>query len=78
MSWLAILVFPSVEDKPWTALLSVAANLGKKENWLGRSPAPPTRYLAIRITLQIAERVRDLTLFDLAIDSKLRACDLPS
>lgn len=31
---------------------------------------------AIRVRLQIAERTRDLTLFDLAIDSKLRACDL--
>jgi hypothetical protein len=31
---------------------------------------------AIRIRLQIAERTRDLALFDLAIDSKLRACDL--
>ena len=31
---------------------------------------------AIRVRLQIAERTRDLALFDLAIDSKLRACDL--
>lgn len=31
---------------------------------------------AIRVRLQIAERVRDLALFNLAIDSKLRACDL--
>ncbi|MBL0949136.1 MAG: integrase, partial [Pseudomonas sp.] len=31
---------------------------------------------AIRVRLQIAEKVRDLALFDLAIDSKLRACDL--
>ena len=31
---------------------------------------------AIRVRLQIAERIRDLALFDLAIDSKLRACDL--
>jgi integrase len=31
---------------------------------------------AIRIRLQIANRIRDLALFDLAIDSKLRACDL--
>lgn len=30
----------------------------------------------IRIRLQIAEKARDLALFDLAIDSKLRACDL--
>ncbi|MDD2031325.1 MULTISPECIES: tyrosine-type recombinase/integrase [unclassified Pseudomonas] len=31
---------------------------------------------ATRARLQIAERTRDLALFDLAIDSKLRACDL--
>jgi integrase len=31
---------------------------------------------AVRIRLQIASRIRDLALFDLAIDSKLRACDL--
>ncbi len=40
---------------------------------------PPLRLKdiwAIRVRLQIAERTRDLALFDLAIDSKLRACDL--
>jgi len=31
---------------------------------------------AIRIRLQLAEKTRDLALFNLAIDSKLRACDL--
>jgi len=31
---------------------------------------------AIRIRLQLANCARDLALFDLAIDSKLRACDL--
>jgi integrase len=31
---------------------------------------------AIRIRLQIAKNVRDLALFNFAIDSKLRACDL--
>jgi integrase len=31
---------------------------------------------AIRVRLQISNRVRDLALFNLAIDSKLRACDL--
>ena len=31
---------------------------------------------AIRIRLQLNHRVRDLALFNLAIDSKLRACDL--
>ena len=31
---------------------------------------------AIRIRLQMANRCRELALFNLAIDSKLRACDL--
>ncbi len=31
---------------------------------------------AIRVRLQLAENIRDLALFELAIDSKLRACDL--
>jgi len=31
---------------------------------------------AIRIRLQLSHRIRDLALFNLAIDSKLRACDL--
>lgn len=31
---------------------------------------------AIRVRLQLAERTQDLALFNLAIDSKLRACDL--
>ena len=31
---------------------------------------------AIRIRLQLGHKIRDLALFNLAIDSKLRACDL--
>lgn len=31
---------------------------------------------AIRVRLQLAKRIRDLALFNLAIDSKLRGCDL--
>ena len=31
---------------------------------------------AIGVRLQLAERRRELALFNLAIDSKLRACDL--
>lgn len=31
---------------------------------------------AIRVRLQIYGKIRDLALFDLTIDSKLRACDL--
>jgi hypothetical protein len=41
-----------------------------------KSPLKLKEIWAVRIRLQIANRVRDLALFDLAIDSKLRACDL--
>ena len=51
---------------PWNKgkLVSQKAPLKLKDIW------------AIRIRLQLSERTRDLALFDLAIDSKLRACDL--
>ena len=39
-------------------------------------PLQPKEVWAIRIRLQLAGRVRDLALFNLAIDSKLRGCDL--
>ena len=43
----------------------------------GQKPALKLKEVwAIRIRLQLAERVRDLAMFNLAVDSKLRACDL--
>jgi hypothetical protein len=42
-------------------------------------PKPPLKLkkvLAIRIRLQLAKRTRELALFNLAIDSRLRGCDL--
>ena len=53
-------------QKPWNKgkLVGQKLPLKLKDIW------------AIRIRLQITDRVRDLALFDLAIDSKLRACDL--
>ena len=41
-----------------------------------KSPLKLKQVWAIRIRLQIADNVRDLALFNLAIDSKLRSCDL--
>jgi integrase len=41
-----------------------------------KAPLQPKEVWAIRVRLQLAERVRDLALFNLAIDSKLRGCDL--
>jgi len=53
---------------PWNKgrLVGQKAPLKLKEIW------------AIRIRLQLAGKVRDLALFNLAIDSKLRGCDLVS
>lgn len=41
-----------------------------------KPPLKPREVWAIRVRLQIAGRTRDLALFNLAIDSKLRGCDL--
>lgn len=41
-----------------------------------KSPLRLRDIWGIRIKLELAYKVRDLALFDLAIDSKLRACDL--
>jgi integrase len=41
-----------------------------------KSPLQPKHVWSIRTRLQLDGRLRDLTLFNLAVDSKLRACDL--
>ena len=41
-----------------------------------KSPLKLKEIWAIRIRLQLAKRTRELALFNLAIDSKLRGCDL--
>lgn len=41
-----------------------------------KPPLKPKDIWAIRIHLQNANQVRDLAMFNLAIDSKLRGCDL--
>jgi integrase len=53
-------------DVPWNKgkLIGQKAPLKLKEIW------------AIRIRLQLGHRARDLALFNLGIDSKLRGCDL--
>lgn len=52
--------------QPWNKgkLVGQKAPLRLKEIW------------AIRIRLQLAERTRELALFNLVVDSKLRSCDL--
>lgn len=59
-------IFATCSRQPWNKgkLVGQKAPLRLRDIW------------AIRGRLQIAERTRDLALFDMAIDSKLRACDL--
>ncbi len=48
-----------------------------KGKLIGQKPPLKLKEIwAIRIRLQLAKRIRDLPLFNLAIDSKLRGCDL--
>ena len=55
-----------VREKPW--------NRGKVTGQ--KPPLKRSEIWAVRVHLQLRRRVRDLALFNLAIDSKLRACDL--
>jgi integrase len=41
-----------------------------------KKPLQPKHVWSIRVRLEVAQMWRDLALFNLAIDSKLRACDL--
>jgi hypothetical protein len=43
-----------------------------------KPPLKPKEIWSLRIGLQLADKARDLALFTLAIDSKLRGCDLVS
>src|SRR5271167_2205638 len=52
----------------------VAWNKGKLTG--AKPPLRPKHVRAIRTKLQIERRTRDLALFNLAIDSKLRGCDV--
>ena len=62
--------------------LITAAHRGTGDPWnkgkrVGqKAPLRLKEIWAIRIRLQLAERTRELALFNLAIDSKLRSCDL--
>ena len=63
-------------------MYSLSQHRLKKAPWnkgklVGQKPPLRLKEIwAIRIHLQIGEKHRDLALFNLAIDSKLRACDL--
>lgn len=60
--------YPNADREPW--------NKGKL---IGTKPPLRLKHVwAIRTRLQLDRRTRDLALFNLAIDSKLRGCDLVS
>ncbi len=59
-------------DKPHNA--HIPWNKGKLTGQ--KPPLKLNEVWAIRIRLQIADKKRDLALFNLALDSKLRSCDL--
>ncbi len=56
------------KNRPWNKGMLTGA----------KPPLQPKHVWAIRTRLQIAGRTRDLALFNLAIDSKLRGCDVVS
>lgn len=59
------------------SLVSFAKTPWNKGRLSGQKrPLRPREVWAIRARLQLEERRRDLALFNLAIDSKLRGCDL--
>src|ERR1051325_9539668 len=59
---------PAPKRVPW--------NKGKLTG--ARPPLRPKHVWTIRTKLQLEQQVRDLALFNLAIDSKLRGCDVGS
>jgi integrase len=66
----------STEIKTNSASLRAAWNKGRRVGQ--KRPLRPKEVWAIRVRLQIKHRKRDLAMFNLAIDSKLRGCDLVS
>jgi len=62
------------ENLPTSALKRVPWNKGKLTG--ARPPLRPKHVWAIRTRLQMERQIRDLALFNLAIDSKLRGCDV--
>lgn len=89
MTWLdaytgcapAHLVGPSTR---WETIMGSAADEAHREPWnkgkiVGqKAPFKLTDIWALRVRLQMEGRKRELALFNLGIDSKLRGCDLVS
>lgn len=65
---MAVILRYAAPHRPW--------NKGKLVGQ--KPPLKPREVWAIRVRLQIANKKRDLALFNLSLDSKLRGCDLLS
>ena len=63
-----------MEDQANTTPTRVPWNKGKVTG--AKPPLRPKHVWSIRTKLQIEGRARDLAMFNLAIDSKLRGCDV--
>ena len=68
----------------WDTIMGLEAKGVKREPWnkgkiVGqKAPFKPKDIWALRVRFQIENRIRELALFNLGIDSKLRGCDLVS
>lgn len=65
---------PIVANEPTAKSARVPWNKGKLVG--AKPPLRPSHVWSIRTKLQIEGKMRDLALFNLAIDSKLRGCDV--
>jgi len=58
-------------------LINIEEHIWNKGKLIGqKSLLTPQQVWAIRVRLQLADQKRDLAMFNLALDSKLRGCDL--
>jgi hypothetical protein len=72
-----VLPQPKEEDEMDTTATVVRRGPWNKGKLVGqKAPLKVKDIWAIRVRLQLQVRIRDLALFDLGIDSKLRGCDL--
>jgi integrase len=73
----AVGIKEAVMHRPISTLVGFTRNPWNKGQLIGQKrPLKPKEVWAIRVRLQLERRRRDLALFNLAIDSKLRGCDL--
>ena len=67
------------DEKSTNEVAFVTAHSVEQRKLLGQKPPlQPKHIWSTKTQLQLADKVRDLALFNLAIDSKLRACDVDS